>query len=174
MSVTARWSHQPFKATLMGAAHQPYTDKADVLRYLHPGALDPALVPRKSWTPALAGASVGIAFFLLGALFDIILQHHGIGTPAILWGDLLAGIVGGLLVLFYERQRRKEFIHHLEIIRLMNHHVRNSLQVIAYASSSEHRAQHVEKVRHAIERIDWALREVLPGHVPSKKDLPDF
>ena len=158
----------------MGTARQPYTDKLEPLRYLRPGALDRSPALRKPWAPALAAASVGIAFFLLGALFDIILQHHGIGAPAILWGDLLAGIVGGLLVLFYERQRRKEFVHHLEIIRLMNHHVRNSLQVIAYASSSEHRAQHVEKVRHAIERIDWALREVLPGRVPSKKDPPDF
>ena len=158
----------------MGAAHQPCTDKPDALRYLRPGALDSGPSLRKRWAPALASVSVGIGFFLLGALFDIILQHYGIGAPAILWGDLLAGIVGGLLVLFYESQRRKEFIHHLEIIRLMNHHVRNSLQVIAYASSSEHRAQHVEKVRYAIERIDWALREVLPGHMPSKPDPPEF
>lgn len=51
----------------------------------------------------------------------------------------------------------------------MNHHVRNALQLISYAQSSEDRAEHVQKVRSAIERIDWALREVLPGHVPMEE-----
>jgi ABC-type Fe3+-siderophore transport system permease subunit len=121
------------------------------------------LQTRYRWRPALASLAVGSGFFFLGALFDIVLKRHGMGTPAILVGDLLAGIAAGLVVLRYEQRRQRELIRRLEIIRLMNHHVRNSLQVIAYASSGEDRAQHVEKVRNAIERIDWALREVLPG-----------
>ena len=130
------------------------------------GALSSSRLPLQiqyRWRPALASLGVGSGFFFLGALFDIVLKRHGIGAPAILLGDVLAGIAAGLVVLRYEQRRQRELIRRLEIIRLMNHHVRNSLQVIAYASSGEDRAQHVEKVRNAIERIDWALREVLPG-----------
>jgi hypothetical protein len=139
-------------------------------RHLRPGSLATYRAPvRNRWAAAFLSVSVGVSFFFMGALFDIILQQHGLGSPAIWLGDLLAGAVAGLLVLFYERRRHRELIRELEIIRLMNHHVRNSLQVIAYASSSEDRAVHVQKVRQAIERIDWALREVLPGRVPGNQ-----
>jgi len=139
-------------------------------RHLRPGSLGPYRASaRDRWAAALRSVSAGVAFFFMGALFDIVLQQQGVGSRAIWWGDLLAGAVAGLLVLVYERRRRRELIRGLEIIRLMNHHVRNSLQVIAYASSSEDRAVHVEKVRAAIERIDWALREVLPGRVPGNQ-----
>ena len=139
-------------------------------RHLRPGSLGTHRVPaRDRWAAALRSVSAGVAFFFMGALFDIVLQQQGVGSRAIWWGDLLAGAVAGLLVLAYERRRRRELIRELEIIRLMNHHVRNSLQVIAYASSSEDRAAHVQKVREAIERIDWALREVLPGRVPGNQ-----
>lgn len=121
---------------------------------------------------AFASLAVGSGFFFLGALFDIVLKRHGMGPSAILIGDFLAGIAAGLLVLRYEQRRNRELIRRLEIIRLMNHHVRNSLQVIAYASSGEDRTQHVEKVRNAIERIDWALREVLPGKGKEKSPGP--
>lgn len=144
---------------------QPPENARAAQRYLRAGAIAPR--PRRDgWAAGLKSVTVGVVFFCLGALFDIILQRRGIGAPAILWGDLLAGLVAGLLVLFYERQRRRELRRQLEIICQMNHHVRNALQLISYAQSSEDRAEHVQKVRSAIERIDWALREVLPGHVP--------
>jgi two-component sensor histidine kinase len=135
-------------------------------RYVRPSALElPRLTARERWAAALKSFTTGLVFFLMGALFDLVLQQHGLGAPAIWWGDLLAGVVAGTLVLFYETRRNRELTRRLEMIRLMNHHVRNSLQVISYASSSEDRAVQVEKVRDAIERIDWALREVLPGRV---------
>jgi hypothetical protein len=49
--------------------------------------------------------------------------------------DVLIGIGVGLLVLLYERRQRQNIIRKLEVIRLMNHHVRNSLQVISFAAS---------------------------------------
>ncbi len=145
------------------AVPQPGRKDAERGRYLNPQTLASPRNLAEGWGPALTSVAVGVGFFFLGAVFDIVLQQHGIGAPAILWGDLLAGVVAGLLVLFYERRRRRELIRQLEVIQLMNHHVRNSLQVISYASSSEDREQHMQKVREAIERIDWALREVLTG-----------
>ena len=140
-------------------------------RYVRLAALElPRLTAHERWAAALRSFSAGLGFFLMGALFDLVLQQHGLGSPAIWWGDLLAGVVAGLLVLFYETRRNRELTRRLEMIRLMNHHVRNSLQVISYASSSEDREVQVDKVRKAIERIDWALREVLPGKVPTNEE----
>lgn len=158
----------PSKSTQNTAAPQPGRNDAERVRYLNPQTLAPPPSAGERWGPALASVTVGAGFFFLGALFDVVLQQHGIGAPAILWGDLLAGVVAGLLVLFYEQRRRRELIQQLSVIQLMNHHVRNSLQVISYASSAEDREQHVKKVREAIERIDWALREVLTGRNSSQ------
>jgi hypothetical protein len=45
----------------------------------------------------------------------------------------------------------------------MNHHVRNSLQVISFAASVPQQEALEAEIRDAVERIEWALREVLPG-----------
>jgi len=54
----------------------------------------------------------------------------------------------------------------------MNHHVRNSLQVISFASSMPEPEELRNKVREAVERIEWALREVLPGQREDISHLP--
>ena len=63
----------------------------------------------------------------------------------------------------YELRQRRTLIKKLEVIRLMNHHVRNSLQVISLAASIPQRKQTEEQLQRAVEQIEWALREVLPG-----------
>jgi hypothetical protein len=77
--------------------------------------------------------------------------------------DALLGIAVGLMVLFYERRQQRNIIRKLEVIRLMNHHVRNSLQVISFAASVPQQEALEADIRSAVERIEWALREVLPG-----------
>jgi len=77
--------------------------------------------------------------------------------------DALVGLAGGLLVLLYEQRQRRNIIKKLEVIRQMNHHVRNSLQVISLAASAPQPEQTEELLQGAVERIEWALREVLPG-----------
>jgi hypothetical protein len=85
--------------------------------------------------------------------------------------DALIGVGVGLLVLLYERRQRQNIIRKLEVIRLMNHHVRNSLQVISFAASNPNQ-EPTHEVRAAMERIEWALREVLPGQREDISDLP--
>jgi hypothetical protein len=77
--------------------------------------------------------------------------------------DALLGIAVGFLVLFYEQRQQRNIIRKLEVIRLMNHHVRNSLQVISFAASVPQQEALESDIRNAVERIEWALREVLPG-----------
>jgi 4-amino-4-deoxy-L-arabinose transferase-like glycosyltransferase len=105
----------------------------------------------------------GIAVFALRALPDLWLQQNGRSLSAALMADVLVGLAAGVVVFFCEWQERRNMIRRLEVIRLMNHHVRNSLQVISAANSALQRGELATKVEEAVERIEWTLREVLPG-----------
>ena len=85
--------------------------------------------------------------------------------------DALVGVGVGFLVFLYERRQKQNIIRKLEVIRMMNHHVRNSLQVISFAAWVPQQEEVTRKVRDAVERIEWALREVLPGQREDVSDL---
>lgn len=106
---------------------------------------------------------VSVGFFFLGGISDVWLQEHTRAHSIAITTDAALGIAAGLLVLFYERRQKQNFLKHLEVIRLMNHHVRNSLQVISFVTSAPEQEDLIVDVRDAVERIEWALREVLPG-----------
>jgi uncharacterized protein YmfQ (DUF2313 family) len=55
----------------------------------------------------------------------------------------------------------------LRTISELNHHIRNALQVISYASAAQTRADSMKLIGSSVERIEWALREVLPGSEPA-------
>ena len=116
-----------------------------------------------SWTTSLRSIVAGLAVFILGSLSDVWLRQHGAGLGVAILDDALIGVGAGLLVFFYERRQQHSLIRKLEVIRLMNHHVRNSLQVISLAASVPQREELASKIQNAVERIEWALREVLPG-----------
>jgi len=87
----------------------------------------------------------------------------------------LTGLVAGYL--FYtwalnERMRRELIRERLRTIAEMNHHIRNALQVITYAMVAGKDDGSVEMIRDSVERIEWALREVLPGHVAAPAEPP--
>ena len=112
----------------------------------------------------------------VGFGFDRLLARDGVTRIDILLvSNALTGIVAGFL--FYtltnnERLRRKLVEERLRTIAEMNHHIRNSLQIITYATAAD-TEQSVELIRDSVERIEWALREVLPGHVSAPATQPD-
>jgi hypothetical protein len=114
---------------------------------------------------------VGFGFFFLGGISDVWLQQHTRTHSIAITTDAALGIAAGLLVLFYERRQKQNLLKNLEVIRLMNHHVRNSLQVISFVSSAPQQEELIVDVRDAVERIEWALREVLPGR---RKDMENL
>ena len=113
---------------------------------------------------------IGFGFFFLGSLSDLWLRQHVASSWVAMMDDALIGIGAGLLVLLYERRQRQNMVRKLEVIRLMNHHVRNSLQVISFANSVQQQ-ELAEKVQEAVKRIEWALRAVLPGQ---REDISDL
>ena len=100
-----------------------------------------------------------IALLLIGA--DRV-SALGIGPAGRFVDNLCGGLIGGLLVYWYERRRSQQLRQKLQIIAEMNHHVRNALQVIKYSQYIQSGDQ-MQQVLAAVDRIDWALREVLPG-----------
>ena len=123
------------------------------------------------WVAPLRSILVGFVVFVLGSASDVWLSYQARSVWVAIMDDALVGVGAGLLVLFYERRQRQSIIRKLEVIRMMNHHVRNSLQVIAFAASVPKEEEHAKKIRDAVEQIEWALREVLPGQ---RKDIGDF
>jgi hypothetical protein len=112
---------------------------------------------------------VVLLVWIVGFGFDRLLARDGVTrTDILLTSNALTGIVAGFL--FYtltnvERVRRNALRDRLRTIAEMNHHIRNSLQVITYATATQKNTDSMEMIRSSVERIEWALREVLPGHV---------
>lgn len=118
----------------------------------------------------------GCVLFVVGVAgfgFDRVLVREGVPrTDILIVSNTLTGIVAAVFFYYlsnHERENRKLVKQRLRTIADMNHHIRNALQIITYVTSSEKRENSVQLIRSSLERIEWALREVLPGYaaVPS-------
>jgi hypothetical protein len=118
---------------------------------------------------------VVLLVWMVGFGFDRFLARDGVTrTDILVVSNALTGIVAGFLFFSLtnnERLRRKAIQQRLRTIAEMNHHIRNSLQVITYAAVADSE-QSLELIRNSVERIEWALREVLPGHVSAPATPP--
>jgi uncharacterized membrane protein len=77
--------------------------------------------------------------------------------------DLLGGLISASIFHLYERQRLRRLREHLHLIDLMNHHIRNALQPLVFVAQEAETKMQMNVVEDCVHRIDWALREVLPG-----------
>jgi light-regulated signal transduction histidine kinase (bacteriophytochrome) len=85
-------------------------------------------------------------------------------------------MVAGALVFAYELHRYNAMLRQMRIIAEMNHHIRNALQPILYSAYLKEQTQQIRMIEQGTERIQWALREILPGQfqeTPSWKDRTD-
>jgi hypothetical protein len=106
---------------------------------------------------------LGFAIFLLGAALEMFLRSRNITGLWLFIDNCAVGIITGLVVFWYERQRYKSMTKQIRIIAAMNHHVRNALQRIMYVPYSTSQAEQIKTVHESVDRIQWALREILPG-----------
>ena len=121
--------------------------------------------PHHAWTVSLKSVALGLGVFFLGSVSAAWLTLRNVHGWLAFVDNFLAGLAACLIVLLYERWREREVDKKLRTIRLMNHHVRNALQIISAASSSVDSAERTTMVQDAVRRIEWALREVLPGEI---------
>jgi hypothetical protein len=119
--------------------------------------------------------SVVLLVWGAGFSFDRVLARDGVTrTEILLTSNGLTGLVAGYLfytLALHERMRRESMRERLRTIADINHHIRNALQVITYAAEVDKNAASVEMIRNSVERIEWTLREVLPGQAPPEEPL---
>jgi hypothetical protein len=120
---------------------------------------------------------VALVVAIAGQVFDRVLLHEGIPRYDLLAvSNLLTGTVAGAFfwqAMRRDRDRRKFIRERLHTISEMNHHIRNALQVISLHSYREHDEKSVAQLQQAVNRVEWALNEILPGELPADL-VPDL
>lgn len=107
----------------------------------------------------------------IGVLLDRILMKEGLPRLDML---IVSNTVTGLFAggLFYQLAR-EEKIHReliqarMETIAELNHHIRNALQVIRFWGAQQRPSldsMQLQLINDSVDRIEWALREVLPKY----------
>src|SRR5581483_728086 len=106
------------------------------------------------------GVAAGVFLLALGiqwVIYDRFLHDDGIRIV----GSIIAALLAAILTERLEsssRARNLKELHRLEMLAVINHHVRNALQAILCSDVySESKA-----IQAAVDRIEWTLREVLP------------
>lgn len=110
-------------------------------------------------------AAAAAAIALLNYLIGLWMAARGLHAEATFFDEFLLAVFTGGLVFTIEllhRRERERMNEKLKTIELMNHHVRNSLQAII---DSAYVHGHLDEIQTSVNRIAWALREVLPGQV---------
>jgi hypothetical protein len=100
-------------------------------------------------------------------------MHYGLRESQRIFDDLCGALIAGFLVFRYERFRTRQLSRQLLTIASMNHHVRNALQVIMYSAYVPSDKEQLGRIRESVERIEWALQEVLPGASLDEDDEPE-
>lgn len=154
-------SHQQGPVSETSVAGSPSTSES-VLPYFLP------LRIRRIWVAVLL---IGIISFLSGLILDLLLIHaRGVTQiqAAAILDAVFAAIVAALFykMLCHDREHRLKVIERLETISQMNHHIRNALQVISFNAHTQSNDFELAEIKRAMNRIQWALREILPKVEP--------
>jgi low affinity Fe/Cu permease len=119
--------------------------------------------PRHSQRSLYFGTSIALIIFAFGILVDSLQTRFNVSGWALWLDEAVAAATVGAVIFIYERRREKELLEKLKVIELMNHHVRNALQPVMGLPYSKDKEQEFKTIEDAVTRIDWALREILPG-----------
>jgi hypothetical protein len=122
------------------------------------------------WKLAVLTFCIFLLVTISGYSFDRVLNRDGVNRKLITGSsNALTGLVvaGLFLELTRNVQNRRRLVQaRLEVIADMNHHIRNALQVLSYGTATHGGEKETQMMRESIGRIEWALREVLPGYLP--------
>jgi len=99
-----------------------------------------------------------VLVLIIGYGSDVFLKTH---PEWMIADDVMLAVAVGVVVFLYEKERGRILSERLRVIRDMNAFVRNELQVL-YACLDNPEKARVPTIERSVERIDWALRELLP------------
>jgi hypothetical protein len=111
-------------------------------------------------------SGVGLGVFGAAVLFDKFFNgKHRPRQLTMAW-NAVAGFAAGWFAMKTfdrERERRRNIAERLKMIGDLNHHVRNALQSIQLSAYSTQDQEIIASVGDSVQRIEWALREIVPG-----------
>lgn len=106
---------------------------------------------------------------LEGLVLRPLIRKAGINLEATLLDEFLLGLVMGIVVcIIYDFFRRRYERKLQAAVDELNHHVRNSLQVILNQQELCPHC-HPSDTAQAMKRVDWALKEVLPKELQPRR-----
>jgi hypothetical protein len=126
------------------------------------------------WTrrSGLLTTLIAVFVFSINLLQDLFLSAEGFSRWSIVvLSDVITGAIAGAL--FYqfvkhEKARRELIRERMRTIAELNHHIRNALQVIKFWGAQHQNCSldemQIQLMNESVERIEWALREVLPKY----------
>jgi hypothetical protein len=118
------------------------------------------------WGIALLSFLFALFVFVLGFGVDwLMLYQEDSIRQTVEFSDAVSALICGFVFLLFlrsYRQQRAMLRQRVEVIANMNHHVRNALQVIEFNSYSSSDQEQLGAVKSSVNRIQWALRELLP------------
>jgi uncharacterized membrane protein YccC len=123
--------------------------------------------------PEITGALYGLLVLVFLLLAEETSFYYGLGFWHRAFDDLCGALIAAFLVYRYERTRSKHLAEKLKTIEMMNHHVRNALQVIVDSVYVHGHARQLDEISNSVKRINWALQEILPGRVLDEYDSPE-
>jgi signal transduction histidine kinase len=97
----------------------------------------------------------------LGRLWERLLAE---GLSAVVVALLTAGLI------HQANQRREAALLRMQVIAEMNHHIRNALAAISLSTDTIQNQQSIRVISQSVDRITWALREVLPRRQPLREE----
>lgn len=117
----------------------------------------------------LVSVAVGLASFLATEFMHFLLVPD-IGRR---WERLLAEGVSGVVVAaltakltHVANQRREATLVRMQVISEMNHYIRNALAAISLSTDGMQNQECIRVISESVERIEWALREILLRRKP--------
>jgi len=116
---------------------------------------------------------VGVVSFLATEL-----MHHwlvpDLGRNRERWlAEAFSALIVTCLVAKLAQMAREQYratIARMQVIDEMNHHIRNALAPIALAVDAIENQHLIRTISDGVDRIDWALREILPREKPFLKE----
>lgn len=122
---------------------------------------------------------VAVVVSLLGVVLDRLLLQEGLPRlDMLIFSNGLTGLFAGGL--FWQMAReakasRDLVAERMKTIAELNHHIRNALQVIKFLGGQKRTgldAVQLQLINDSADRIEWALREVLPRYPIGNMSTP--
>jgi hypothetical protein len=131
-------------------------------------------LPHESlWTrrSGLFSCAIAVIVSALGVFLDRVLLNEGLPRlDLLIISNSLTGVFAGGVVFQWAREEKasRELIRErMKTIAELNHHIRNALQVIKFLGGQQRTgldAMQLQLINDSVDRIEWALREVLPRY----------